>query len=152
MNGEFTDEVTDFAGQYVKDADKNIITWLKERGALYRQDVIQHSYPYCYRSDTPLIYRAIPSWYVRVTEIRDKLLEANQQVRWVPDHIKDGRFGNWLEGAIDWSISRNRVWGTPIPIWINDVPAKSSVLAPSMSWRNSPACGWTTCIASMSMS
>ena len=121
LEGLFTDEVTDFAGQYVKDADKNIIRALKDQGALYEQAVIQHSYPYCYRSDTPLIYRAIPSWYVRVTDIAEDLLAANEQIHWVPEHIKDGRFGNWLSGAIDWAISRNRVWGTPLPIWVNDV-------------------------------
>ena len=121
MAGEFTAEIPDFAGRFVKEADGDIIRHLSDAGTLYERDVTVHSYPHCYRTDAPLIYRAVPSWFVRVTDFVDDLRASNEEVRWVPEHIKHGRFGNWIENAIDWAISRNRVWGTPLPIWINDV-------------------------------
>lgn len=120
--GKFTSEVADYEGKQVFDTNEPIMQWLKDNHILVKKEQYTHTYPYCWRTDTPLIYKAMSSWFVKVTDFRDDMVKNNQEINWIPGHIKDGRFGKWLEGARDWSISRNRFWGTPIPVWKSDNP------------------------------
>jgi isoleucyl-tRNA synthetase len=131
LRGNMTAPGAPFDGLFVKDADGPVLDDLKVRGLLLRRETIRHTYPFCWRCDTPLLYYAKPTWYIRTTAVKDRLVALNQEINWYPAHIKDGRFGNWLENNIDWAASRERFWGIPIPIWRCD------------------ACGQTRCIGSL---
>lgn len=122
LSGNFTDAVAPYAGKNVFDANKDIIRDLKSEGRVLRHESYDHSYPHCWRTDTPLIYKAVQSWYVKVSAFRDRMVELNRDISWVPGHVRDGLFGKWLENAHDWNISRNRFWGSPLPVWKSDDP------------------------------
>ena len=120
-SGKFENEITDFQGKFVKDADADIISDLKNRKLLFRKEMVEHSYPHCWRCDSPLLYYARKSWYIRTTDFKDKMLKNNSQIKWYPEEMGEGRFGEWLNNNVDWALSRDRYWGTPLNIWVCEV-------------------------------